>query len=86
MLSLRPRVAGWTQAVTERLAEIETPALLLVGDRSRASTPFQAEYMAGQLRDARIETLPGAGDGLYLLHADWCVARTREFLAGLPRI
>lgn len=81
VISLRPNVAGWTQAVTDRLAEIEVPTLLLLADRSRASTAFQAEHMASEMPNARIRTLPGAGDGIYLLNADWCAAQTREFLA-----
>ncbi len=83
VLSLRPRVAGWTQIVTERLSEIEVPTLLLLADRSRASTRLQADHMASEMPNARVETLRGAGDGIYLLHPDWCAAQTREFLAQL---
>lgn len=83
VLSLRPQVAGWTQAVTDRLSEIEVPTLLLLADRSRASTSLQAEYMVSEMQNAQIETLPGAGDGIYLLHPDWCADQTGNFLKNL---
>lgn len=84
VLSLRPNVAAWTQAVTDRLSEIDAPSLLLLANKSRASTQYQADYMASQMSNARIETLDGAGDGMWLTDPDWCVAKTREFLAELP--
>ena len=39
--------------------------------------------MASEMPNARVETLRGAGDGIYLLHPDWCATQTREFLAQL---
>jgi len=83
ILALRPRVGTWTKAVTDRLAEIKTPALLLLADKSLSSTLYQAEYMAQAMPHAKIVKLPGTGNGMWLLKPDWCVKQTRQFLSGL---
>lgn len=84
VLALRPRVGKWTEAVTARLAEVQTPTLLLLADQSRSSTPYQAKYMADTIPYSRLVTLSGVGNGMWLLRPEWCVRQMREFLANIP--
>ncbi|MDO8532756.1 MAG: alpha/beta hydrolase [Dehalococcoidia bacterium] len=85
VMALRPRVGKWTQAVTDRLSDINTPTLLLLAEKSRSSTPYQVEYMARVMPRAKLVTLPGIGNGMWLLKPEWCVRQMRQFLAGITR-
>ena len=40
---------------------VRTPALVLVGDHDRVTPPAAAMALAGELREARLEIVPGAG-------------------------
>ena len=83
VLTLRPHVGKWTQAVTDRLSGINTPALLLLADKSPNSTLYQAEYMARVMPRAKLATLSGMGNLMWLLEPEWCAEQMRQFLSGL---
>jgi len=72
-----------TQDLTPILPEIQTPALVLVGEQSSMNTGDRAQGMAKLLPDGRLVEIPG-GSG-YIQHSDpeGCVAAWREFLGML---
>ena len=54
--------AVWPEPSAEtRLAELDVPALLVVGDADRPELRSLAERLARELPDARLETIEGAG-------------------------
>ena len=64
-----------------QLKEVETPALLLVGEESPTSTLEQQQFMAGELPNSRLVVYPGLGHGINAIYPEWCVAQVREFIA-----
>jgi len=72
-----------TQDLTPILPEIQTPALVLVGEQSSMNTGDRAQGMAKLLPNGRLVEIPG-GSG-YIQHSDpeGCVAAWREFLGML---
>jgi pimeloyl-ACP methyl ester carboxylesterase len=53
---------GWPEPSAEsRLAELDVPTLLVVGDEDRLELREQCERLARELPDARLETIAGAG-------------------------
>jgi pimeloyl-ACP methyl ester carboxylesterase len=55
-----------SRPAAERLSEVTTPTLVLVGDRDGAPQREQAEVLAGGVRNARLEVVPGGGHLLNL--------------------
>jgi 3-oxoadipate enol-lactonase len=54
--------ASWPESSAEaRIAEIEAPTLVVVGDRDRPELIALAERLVQELPDARLETIEGAG-------------------------
>jgi len=54
--------AVWPEPSAEtRFGELDVPALLVVGDADRPELLALAEQLARELRDARLETIDGAG-------------------------
>lgn len=83
VLNLRPHVGKWTQAVTDRLADIRTPSLLILADKSPNSTLYQAEYMLRAMPRAKLVSLSGTGNLMWLLKPEWCAEQIQEFLRGV---
>lgn len=47
--------------VEKELAKITCPTLVIVGDEDVATTPDKARYIQKEIKDARLELVPGAG-------------------------
>ena len=85
VMNLRPHVGNWTQAVTDRLAAIRTPNLLLLADKSPNSTRFQADFMVSTMPNARLAVLSGFGNCMWMLKPEWCATQIRDFLSDISR-
>jgi 3-oxoadipate enol-lactonase len=72
-----------TQDLTPILPQIQTPALILVGQNSAMNTPDRAQNMAKLLPNGCLVEIPG-GTG-YVQHSapEQCVAAWREFVGQL---
>ena len=54
--------ASWPDPSAEtRIAEIDVPTLVVVGNRDKPELIALAERLANELPDARLETIEGAG-------------------------
>jgi 3-oxoadipate enol-lactonase len=73
--------AVWPEPSAEtRLAELEVPALVIVGDADRAEMRELAAALAAELPDARLETIVGAGHLPSIERPDELNALLVEFL------
>jgi pimeloyl-ACP methyl ester carboxylesterase len=73
--------AVWPEPSAEtRLAELEVPALVIVGDADRAEMRELAATLAAELPDARLETIVGAGHLPSIERPDELNALLVEFL------
>lgn len=74
-------IGSWLdrEDVTDRLAEIDVPALVVHGEEDASLDVEQAEPMADAL-DARMEVIPNAGHSSNLEQPDAVNAAIREFL------
>lgn len=77
-------ISSWLdrEDVTDRLAEIDVPALVVHGEEDASLDPEQAEPMADAL-DARMEVIPEAGHSSNLEQPDTVNAAIREFLESI---
>lgn len=71
--------------LSERLAEIELPALVIVGSKDRLTPPFHARRLAARLPNARLELLPGCGHMPMLERRVELDRLIRDHEAGLAR-
>lgn len=82
-------VAGWAQALTteptppEAFAALRVPMLLMVGERSPASSRGVAQVLLQLLPQGRLVTLPGLGHMGPVTHPDVVNAEIERFLDGL---
>lgn len=53
--------AVWLADQTDRVAAIDVPTLVIVGEEDRATPPQLSEDLAALIPDARLEMIPGAG-------------------------
>jgi 3-oxoadipate enol-lactonase len=53
--------AVWLADQSDRAAAIDVPTLVLCGEEDRVTPPALSEALAGMIRGARLETIPGAG-------------------------
>lgn len=80
-------IAAASQAMADRpdstalLAEIDVPALVVVGEEDEISPPAEAEAMAAGLPRAELVRIPGAGHLTALEAPDAFAEAVREFLA-----
>jgi pimeloyl-ACP methyl ester carboxylesterase len=83
-------VGGWARALTteptppEAFATLRLPTLLMVGERSPASSRGVAQVLAQLLPDLRVVELPGLGHMGPVTHADVVNAEIERFLDRLP--
>ncbi|BCP52991.1 alpha/beta hydrolase [Kaistia sp. 32K] len=63
-------IAGPTEDLTTRLAEVSAPTLLIWGDSDPISPVAIGERLLGLLPDAELHVLPGADHDLAITHAD----------------
>jgi len=77
------RIAGPAAPVIDQLAEIEAPALVLVGEKDKAYLRA-AEVMAARLPNAEHVTIPAAGHIVNIEEAAACNAAVIRFLSKLP--
>lgn len=66
--------------ITDRLGEIDKPALVIHGDADMAIPLERAEIVANKLPDARLELIPGAGHAANLSHPEPVNRVLAEFL------
>ncbi|MFD4366680.1 alpha/beta fold hydrolase [Rhodococcus sp. NPDC058521] len=72
-------------AVTDRLPEIEVPALGVRGELDGSAVEERAEELVAGLPNARpVVTVPGAGHAANWTHPEPVNAALREFLADIP--
>ncbi len=76
-------MAARTDSV-ELLARIRCPALVLVGEEDKLSSPSEAEKMAGSIPQARFEIIPAAGHLSNLEQPAQFNAVLEDFLSQLP--
>jgi pimeloyl-[acyl-carrier protein] methyl ester esterase len=62
------------------LAGIKAPTLVIHGERDRLVPVGAAHYMAGQIPDARLQVIPGAGHAPFLSHPAVFMQKLNEFL------
>jgi pimeloyl-ACP methyl ester carboxylesterase len=73
--------------ITENLAAIRVPTLVITGDCDPIVPPAQAFLIADRVRDANLVVIPGAGHMPHLsyfdVYGDWVKAwlRERQFAA-----
>jgi pimeloyl-ACP methyl ester carboxylesterase len=76
--------AALSFSIGERLADVQAPALVLVGEEDRVTPPFLSEDLAKRIRAARLVRLPHAG---HISNAEQPAdfnRAVREFLDSLP--
>jgi pimeloyl-ACP methyl ester carboxylesterase len=83
-----PQVTGLNlqhdSVVMDRLADIETPTLVLVGGDDRAEYTSSGEYLARKMPAARLQVLPGGGHTMHeATHAAEVARLVDEFVATL---
>jgi len=66
------------------LSHISFPTLVVVGDQDAITPPEKAQELAGQIPNARLVTIPGAGHLANLENPVAFATTVREFLDGLP--
>ena len=67
--------------VTERLAEIQAPTLVVCGTEDRMTPLRNAQYLVDNIPGARLATVPGAGHMVMLERPQAVAALLGEFLA-----
>lgn len=70
--------------ITERVAEISSPALVIHGDADAAIALELGQYLADTIPNASMSVMSGGTHAANLTNPDECNAVIREFLAGLP--
>lgn len=70
--------------ISDQLAKIEVPALVIHGEADAAISMDRARDMAQHLPDARLVTIPGAGHASNLTHPDPVNDAIQTFLDQLP--
>jgi 2-hydroxy-6-oxonona-2,4-dienedioate hydrolase len=68
----------------ERLSEIRSPTLVIVGDRDRSTTPKDSWVLWKGLTSANLCILPGCAHGAHMERPELFNRVTIEFLLGLP--
>ena len=68
------------EQISERMARIQVPVLLLFGEQDEVVPPGNAALMAGKLPNAEIKILPDAGHLFPIERPEATVAAIREFL------
>jgi 3-oxoadipate enol-lactonase len=68
--------------MTTRLAELELPILILVGENSPLAKKEQMEQMQRRLPNAKLVVFEGYGHGINVLAPGRCVAEVQGFLNG----
>lgn len=68
------------EGVHDRLTEIETPTLILVGDEDVATVPAKSERMQRAIRGARLKVLPRAGHSSTIEQPEAVNRAIEEFL------
>ena len=72
--------------VTDRLAQVRCPALLLVGESDRLCPPSAAAAIQARIPGATLEILPGVGHFSAVEGPDLFAARTLAFLDGISPV
>lgn len=70
--------------ITQRITEIQQPALLLCGHQDRMTPARLSQFLASSLPNACLQIIPEAGHMLMLEKPALVAAAITEFLAGLP--
>ena len=78
-LTVMNAIMDWTAA--DRLGEIATPTLVVVGDRDRSATPADAIVLWSGIPDAQLSVLPGCAHGAHLEKPDLFNLIVADFLA-----
>ena len=78
-LTVMNAIMDWTAA--DRLGEIATPTLVVVGDRDRSATPADAMVLWNGIPDAHLSVLPGCAHGAHLEKPDLFNLIVADFLA-----
>jgi pimeloyl-ACP methyl ester carboxylesterase len=71
--------------VTERLAEIKSPTLILCGSEDQLTPLRNSQFLAGAIPMASLKVIPEAGHMLMLEKPDEVALAVQDFLAELPR-
>ncbi len=71
--------------VSERLAEIQLPALVICGEQDKMTPVRHVQFLADHLPQGRLEIVPGAGHMVMLEQPLLVAALLREFLSHLSR-
>jgi pimeloyl-ACP methyl ester carboxylesterase len=69
--------------VTERLAEIQQPALVVCGELDRMTPMRSIQFLADALPAGRLEVIPGAGHMVMIEQPGASTAALRSFLEGI---
>jgi pimeloyl-ACP methyl ester carboxylesterase len=83
----RTALADWRAADTfdrmDRVGDITTPTLVLVGEADQLTPLKYARFLSERIKDARLATLPGAGHSLPTEQPARVAQLTAAFLAEL---
>jgi pimeloyl-ACP methyl ester carboxylesterase len=79
-----PRRRSGRPPLTDRLAQIEVPAKIVVGDQDTACPRARGEALAAGLPRASLHVVHGAGHSLQLEQPEAVAALIELFLATLP--
>jgi pimeloyl-ACP methyl ester carboxylesterase len=74
---------GSRDDISDQLADIKIPVLVIHGDSDLAITPDRGKAMAAALPNARLELIAGAGHAANLTHPDQVNPLIEQFIAGL---
>ncbi|MBA3547788.1 MAG: alpha/beta fold hydrolase [Nannocystis sp.] len=79
-------IAAWVgrPPLPDRLAQIEVPTKIVVGDQDTACPRARGEALAAGLPHASLHVVHGAGHSLQLEHPEAVAALIEQFLATLP--
>ena len=69
---------------TARLGEIETPTLILWGERDAILGREEQEWRAGAIPDAMLKVYPDTGHAVAFERPEWVVRDLEEFIEGTP--
>ncbi|MBE7414397.1 MAG: alpha/beta fold hydrolase [Deltaproteobacteria bacterium] len=75
--------ALYSADLRDRLKEINVPVLLVHGEMDTVCPPGAADYMAGNIKDARLEIIKGAGHAPFVTKPDLFMAVVNEFISSL---
>ena len=70
------------EGVYQRLGEINTPTLIIVGDQDVATTPVKARRMHAAIRDSKLLVIPGAGHSSSIETPGEVTRALGEFISG----